>query len=147
MRALPLLFLVAAATPAGFRPGRWLVSSAPATATLNGKPLGDLPYQAPIEPSYVCLTATQAADPVRWLTHDAAADCTFTKRSLAGGRVDLAGSCAPVLDGASRGTVSFTGRWTTTTYRVRFATTTASENGAMGFTGILTGRRVGVCPG
>ena len=143
--ALPLL--LAATAPAGFQPGRWLVSSEPATATLNGRPLGDLPYQAPTEPQYLCLTPTQVADAAAWLTHDAAADCTLTRRSLASGRVNLTGSCAPVSPGASRGTVSFTGRWTPTSYRVRFATTTASENGVMGFSGVLTGRRVGECAG
>lgn len=145
--AVPALLLAAAASPAGLRPGRWLVRSAPAAATLDGRPLGDLPYRAPAEPEYVCLDAAHAADPAGWLTHDAAANCTLTRRSLAGGRVDLSGTCAPVIDGASRGTVHYRGRWTPTSYRIHFATTTASENGTMGFTGCLTGRRIGECPG
>lgn len=141
--ALPLLV---AAAPAGFTPGEWRTASAPGTATLDGRPLGDLPYSGPAAPGRVCLTAAEAADPERWLTRELAQGCTVTRRSFADGRVDIAATCAPQAPGLARGTVRLTGRWTPTGYAVRFTTTNPSENGVMGFTGTMTGRRVGPCP-
>ena len=146
MRAAPLLFLLlAATTPVSPRPGRWLVESAPGTASLDGRPLTDLPYQAPAAPRAICLTADAARDPVAWLAGDTGKGCTFEQRTMAGGRIDLRGTCPPPAEGAPAGTIRLTGRWTPTSYRVRFVTTNPSENGVMGFSGTLSGRRVGDC--
>ena len=138
----PLLTLAAVA-PA-LQSGRWQVTSAPTGATLDGRPLGDLPYTPPA-PQSLCLTATDAADPAAWLARDAAKGCALTTRTLAGGRVELSGTCPPSAKGLTRGTVRITGRWTPTSYDLRFVTTNPSENGVMGFSGAMTGRRIGAC--
>ena len=139
--ALPLLF---AAAPAGFTPGLWQLTSAPGTATLNGRSLGDLPYSGPAVPPTICLTPTEASS-TDWLTRDLAPGCTVTRRSLAGGRIDLAATCPPQAEGLAGGTVRVTGRWTPTRYDLRFTTSNPSENGVMGFSGTMSGRRVGTC--
>lgn len=142
--ALLLLPLLAAAAPAGFSPGLWQVTSTPGTATLNGRALGDLPYDAPAVPSTICLSAAEARDPL-WLTRSLAPGCTLTRRAFSGGRIDVSGRCEPQAEGLSRGVVTLTGRWTPTSYDLRFATTNPSENGVMGFTGTMAGKRVGAC--
>lgn len=146
MRLAPLL-LLAATGPASFQPGQWQVAATPGAATLNGKPLTDLPYTGPSAPEAVCFTPAKARDPAAWLARDVAPGCTLIRRSVLNGRVDLAGACPPQAPGLARGQVRLTGRWTPTGYRVRFVTTNPSENGVMGFTGTIRARRVGACPG
>lgn len=146
LRPILALMLLAATAPAAFQPGQWQVATAPGTATLDGKPLGDLPYSGPDAPDSFCLAAAQAADPAAWLARDIAPGCTLTRRVIAGGRVDLAGTCPPQAPGLPRGTVRLTGRYSPTGYALRFVTTNPSENGVMGFTGTMTGKRVGECP-
>lgn len=140
-----LLLLTAAATPTSLRPGLWQIASTPGTASLDGRPLGDLPYTPPTGVDTICLTPAAARDPARWLARDAAAGCILSRRSAAGGRVDMAGTCPPQAAGLTPGTVRITGRWTPTSYALRFATQNPSENGRMGFTGTLTGKRIGDC--
>lgn len=141
--ALPLL---TAATPAGFTPGLWQITSAPGTATLNGQPLGDLPYTPPAAPESVCVPASVLKNPAAWLSRTVAEGCTLTRRSVARGQVDIAGSCPPQAPGLAKGAVRLTGRWTPVGYDLRFVTTNPSENGVMGFTGSMTGKRIGSCP-
>lgn len=138
----PVLLL--AATPAGFLPGRWELTSKPGTASLDGRPLGDLPYMA-TAPESVCVKAAELRDPATWLSRDVPRTCTVTRRKVTGGNVDIAGTCAPQAPGLARGTVRITGRWTPTGYDLRFVTANPSENGVMGFTGTVTGRRTGAC--
>ena len=140
---LPLLL---AATPAGFTPGLWQITSAPGVATLDGQPLGDLPYTPPTAPESVCVPAGELRDPAAWLSRTVAEGCTLTRRSIARGRVDIAGACPPQAPGLRPGAVRLTGRWTPGAYDLRFVTTNPSENGVMGFTGTLTGKRIGDCP-
>ncbi len=148
MRSLLLLPLLLAAAPAGLTPGLWRITSVPGTATLNGQPLGDLPYTPPASPpAPICVTATQAQDPQAWLASRHMPDgCTVTSHATVRGRVEIAGTCPPQAPGLARGTVRLTGRWTPTSYDLRFATINPSENGVMGFSGVITGKRVGDCP-
>lgn len=149
MRYLPLIVflpLAVAAAPAGFAPGQWEMMSAPGIATLDGRALGDLPYTASTAPDRVCLSAADVQDPATLLSRTVAQGCTFTRRSVAGGRIDIAGTCAPQAPGLAGGTVRLTGRWTPVSYEVRFTTSNPSENGVMGFSGTMTGKRIGPCP-
>ena len=139
--------LVGAVAPAGLTPGLWQLSSAPGTATLDGRPLGDLPYTPPTAPEQVCVSAAQVADTAGFLSRGVAEGCTFARRSTARGRVDLTGTCQPQAPGLARGRVRVTGRWTPTSYDLHFTTANPSENGVMGFTGTMSGKRVGTCPG
>lgn len=145
MRSTPALLLLLAAAPAGFTPGQWQLTSAPGTATLDGRPLRDLPYTPPTAPETMCVTASELRDPAAWLARGVAEGCTFTRRSIAGGRIAMTGTCAPQAPGLARGTLRLTGRWTPTGYDLRFTTANPSENGVMGFTGTMTGKRVGAC--
>lgn len=147
LRPLAALALLATSAPAALQPGQWQVASTPGIATLNGRPLGDLPYTPPDMPDSVCLSPTQARDPAAWLARDVAPGCSFTRKQVAAGRIDLAGTCPPQAPGLARGTVRLSGRFTSTSYTLRFATTNPSENGVMGFTGTVVARRVGACPG
>lgn len=136
--------IAAAPTPA-LRAGLWQFDNMPQTATLDGRRLAELPY-TPWGPQSVCLSPREAATPARWFARDSGSDCTFTKTSIAGGKVDIAGSCPPSDTGFDRGTVHLTGRWTPTSYTIRFATLTHGDNGHMGFDGAMTGKRIGDCP-
>ena len=102
MRTL-LLLLTAAIGPATFQPGQWQIATAPGTATLNGRSLGDLPYTGPAAPEAICLTSAQASDPAAWLARDLPTGCTLTRRSIANGRVDVTGTCPAQAEGLARG--------------------------------------------
>lgn len=145
MKALPLLLLAAAAgsTP---QPGLWEISSAPQQATLNGHALGDLPYTPPTAPDRQCLAAADLADPVALVAKQAPEGCSVTRRVPSTTGVTLTGTCPPQAPGLARGTFRLVGRWTPTSYAVRFTTANPSENGVMGFTGRVDARRVGACP-
>jgi hypothetical protein len=147
-RLLALLVLaapLAAAPVPAFRAGLWQFRNVPTGAALDGRPLADLPA-APATDETICLTPAAAADPARWLTRDTGADCTITRRSLSGGKVDIAGSCPPAEDGGAPGTLHLSGTWSPNAYRLTFATVAHGENGAMSFTGTMAGHRVGDCP-
>lgn len=146
--AFPLPLLLAA-TPAGFTPGLWQITSTPTGATLNGRPLTDLPYTPPTTPSApICMTAAQARDPAVWLANgNMPQGCTATSRSIARGRIAIAGTCPPQAPGLARGTVKLSGSWSPARYSLRFATQNPSENGVMGFSGTVEARRVGDCSG
>ena len=143
--ALPLLIATAASTP-GFRHGLWQTSTAPGTATLDGKRLSDLPYTGPAGPRSICLSSDDVAG-TDWLTEGLLPDgCLYDRQRMRDGRIDIAATCPPQAAGLSSGHVRITGRYTATSYALRFATTNPSENGVMGFGGTMTGRRVGNCP-
>lgn len=94
----------------------------------------------------MCLGPAQAADPAAWFVRDTPRGCAFSKRSVAGGAIDIAGACPSASPGYPAGTVRFTGRWSANRYTIRFATTDSGENGRMGFTGTATGEWIGECP-
>lgn len=143
LAALPLL--VGASAPSGMKPGLWRIASAPVAATLDGRRLADLPYDAP-PPDEVCLSAADAADPAAWFTRDAAPGCRWSSRSTARGRVAIAGACPAEEVGQPDGSTRITGRWTATRYDLRFATLANGSNGRMGLDGTTTGVRLGDCP-
>lgn len=140
---LPLT-LAAASAPVQLKPGLWRIDNVPQSASLDGRPLHDLPFVQP-EPEMVCMDTAAARQPTRWFTRDSDPSCTFTRHDVAGGRVDIAGTC-PSADGKAPGTVRLTGAWTPVGYRLRFATVANGENGRMGFGGTLAGMRIGECP-
>lgn len=149
----PILLALAAATltgaatpPTRLSPGEWQIENVPVGASLDGRALGDLPY-TPGAPQRVCLSAADAVDPARWFLRDSGKGCTIAERSIAGGRVAIAATCPGQAAGDAPGTVHLTGTWAPGRYDLRFATTTVGENGTMGFTGTITGRRLGACPG
>ena len=142
--ALALLGGVAASTP-GFRPGLWELRSAPTAATLDGRSLGELPYEAP-PPEQVCLTAADAAKPAAWLGRGMPGECKIARSKLSGGKVDIAATCAPKPRDVRAGTMRLTGTWSPDRYDLRFSTISHGENGTMGFDGTMTGKRLGDCP-
>ena len=138
------LSLLAAAPASPLRPGLWQVESTPQVATLDGRTLAQLPYDAP-PPQTICLSAADAADPAKWFARDSA-DCTLTQHDVAGGQVTIAGTCPSPDAGRPRGTVRITGRVTPASYALRVATIVNGDNGRMGFDGTMTGKRIGDCP-
>ena len=138
------LILVAAAPATPLHPGLWQVESAPEAATLDGRKLAELPYAAP-PPQQVCLSAAEAADPATLFARDSA-ECTLTRRNVAGGRVVIAGTCPSPDADKPRGAVRIIGRYTPESYALRFATIVNGDNGRMGFDGTVTGKRLGDCP-
>ncbi len=142
--AVPAL-LLAAVPAAPLRPGLWRFTNTPGAASLDGRPLHELPV-GPVTSETVCLSPADAAAPARWLARDLMGDCTLTKTGLAGGTVDIAGTCPAQGEGQAPGTLTLTGRYSATSYDLRFATVAHGENGTMGFSGAMTGTRVGDCP-
>ena len=143
--ALIATALLAAAPAPALRPGLWQFRNVPTGAALDGRPLADLPA-APATDETICLAPADAADSARWLARDTGADCTITRRAMSGGKVDIAGTCSPAEDRGAPGTLHLSGTWTPTGYRLTFATVAHGENGAMSFTGTMTGHHVGDCP-
>lgn len=146
MRLLAFPLLAAAAGSATPQPGLWEVTSAPQEATLNGRPLGDLPYTPTTAPDRLCLTAADLADPAALVARQAPPGCEVKRRSRTAYGVMLTGTCPPQADGLARGSFRLTGSWTRGSYSVRFITANPSENGVMGFSGSVDARRVGACP-
>lgn len=144
MLPLPALLAATAAVPT-LQPGAWEYINYPGVASLDGRALADLPYTPP-PPERLCLTKSQAANPAAWLARDTPGDCTITRSSVTGGRVDIRGTCPPAAPGFAAGTLVLTGRWSATSYDLDFKTVTRAENGTMGFSGRLTGKRLGACP-
>ena len=143
--AAPLL--LAAATPVALRPGLWAVTSAPVQATLEGRKLDDLPYTAPETPETECLASPAALAPAALVERQVPTGCTVIHRTTARDHITLAGTCRPQATGLAPGSFALTGHWTAEHYSVRFTTTNPSENGRMGFTGVIEGKRIGTCPG
>ena len=144
MKSLPLLLLAAAAVGGGPRPGLWAIASAPSQATLDGRPLGDLPY-TPSDPERRCLATSDLVDPIMLVTRQTPPGCTVVRRAVAAHRVTLTGTCAPQAQGLARGSFRIDGNWAATSYSIRFTTANPSENGVMGFTGRIDARRLGNC--
>lgn len=126
-------------------PGLWETRNAPGTASLDGRALNELPLP-PLEPERVCLSPTDAADPARFLVGATAPDCRITSSTWGGGRARVEASCSSP-DGGKDGNMVITGRYEVDRYVIDFDTTAYGDNGRMGFTGKLIGRRLGDCPG
>ena len=140
----PALLLIGAAADAPLSAGLWEVRNTPGVATLDDRPLEDLPL-SPIKTQTICVSAAQAADPVRFFAQDTQAACTITSGTAAGGQVKIAATCPGAADGEP-GRLEMSGRYAGASYAIDFATTAYGDNGKMTFSGKLTGRRVGNCP-
>lgn len=125
-------------------PGLWEISNRPGRASLDGRELHELPLP-PQKPERICLTAAQAADPASFLAGTSGAECKTGKVAMAEGKVRIEASCANP-DGGRDGTMLLAGRYGRQSYAIDFATTAYGDNGTMGFSGKLIGRRVGDCP-
>lgn len=139
------LIFLAAAPAAPLRPGLWRFTNMSGAATLDGRALHELPVSPPTSET-VCLTPTDAAAPARWLARDLMGDCTLTTSDVANYKVDITGACPTQDEGRAPGSLRLTGRYTATSYELTFATIAHGENGTMGFSGAMTGARVGDCP-
>jgi hypothetical protein len=139
--AAPLL-LAAADTP--FTNGLWELRNVPGVATLDGRPLAELPI-GPIKTHRLCIRTGKEADPNSFLTRDLGADCKVTSAKLSGGKIDIKGTCPNVSEGPA-GIFRLTGKAGRDRYAVDFQTTAFGENGRMTFSGKMSGRRVGICP-
>jgi hypothetical protein len=135
------------ASPAGtpLAPGLWETRNRPGTATLDGQARKELPLP-PLEPERVCLSAAEAADPGLFLAGATAPGCRITSSTWAGGRARVVASC-PSPDGGKDGEMVLSGRYAADRYTIDFDTTAYGDNGRMGFSGKLIGRRLGDCPG
>ncbi len=142
---IALLPLLAAGSDAQLRPGLWELVNKPGVATLDGKELDDLPL-GEIKTQKVCLAPAEAADPARFFARDTLADCRIVKSDLAGGRVQINGAC-PNQEEGNEGTLELKGRFDPQSYQLDFASRAEDFQGVMTFSGTLTGRRVGDCPG
>ena len=109
------------------------MTSAPQQASLNGRPLGDLPYTPPTAPDRQCLAAADLADPVALITRQAPPGCTVNRRTASAQGVTVTGTCPPQAEGLARGSFRLTGSWTRTSYSVRFKTSNPSEKRRHGF--------------
>ncbi len=148
-KSVPVLTIAAASSlllAAGDAPlasGLWEIRNTPGVATLDGRPLVDLPL-GPIKTQTLCLGSAETKDPVRFFARDLGQDCAIATASVAGGRVKIVGSCPNQLEGPDS-TFELAGKVSTDRYNVGFATTAIGENGRMTFSGKMTGRRVGAC--
>jgi hypothetical protein len=141
--SLSLLLLAASDSP--LAAGLWEIRNTPGVATLDGRPLDELPL-SPIKSETICLAAAEANDPVRFLTRDMGEDCSIGDGIVKAGGVAIAGSCPNQLEGPD-GSFKIIGRLDSVSYEVDFATTAVGDNGKMTFSGKMTGRRIGDCAG
>ena len=136
--------LAGASEAPGLAPGLWETVNRPGTATLDGRALNDLPLFE-IQTERVCLSPEAAAEPAAFLAGDVAGECSLGKAVVADGRLEVTGVC-PSEEGFEPGTLRMTGAVGRESYEISFETTTEKDNGRLGFTGTLSGRRVGECP-
>lgn len=141
--AAPLLLLIAAAADTPVGAGLWETRNTPGVATLDGRALGELPI-GDIKTDTVCLSASAAADPVRFLARDLPEGCTVISGKASRGIVKISGTCPNQLEGPD-GTFTLVGRYGRDSYDVDFATTAIGNNGTMTFSGKMLGTRVGAC--
>jgi hypothetical protein len=125
-------------------PGLWELRNVPGVATLDGRPLAELPI-GPIKTQRLCIAPGAEARQVRFLTRDLGADCKVAAATLASGKVRISGTCANASEGPA-GSFLITGIAGRDRYAVHFQTTAIGENGRMTFSGRMSGRRVGNCP-
>ena len=110
MKILALPLIVVAATAASTpQPGLWQIMSVPQHATLNGRPLDDLPYTPPAAPERQCLAAGDLADPIALVAKQAPPGCAVTRRTATAHGMTLTGTCPPQADGLARGSFRLTG--------------------------------------
>ena len=140
---LPALALGAAADTT-LAPGLWEIRNTPGVATLDGRPLDDLPL-GEIKTQQVCLAAAEAADPAIFFARDTQADCRITAIAAVGGKIDIDGVC-PNPDEGTEGTLKLSGGYAADSYELDFSTRAEDFQGVMTFSGKLTGRRIGACP-
>ena len=139
-----LLLLTGSADPP-LAPGQWELRNTPGVARLDGRALKELPI-GPIRSEMVCLSASEALSPARFLIRDLGEDCTVKNAKVARGRVRIAGTCPNQVEGPDA-SFQLSGRYDRNSYAVAFATVAVGENGRMTFSGKMTGRRVGACAG
>lgn len=140
----PALLLVAAAADSPIAEGLWETLNTPGIATLDGRPLENLPL-GDIKTDRTCLGGAAAADPVRFFARDIGEGCTIASGTATGGKVRIEGTCPNQLDGPD-GTFLLTGRYDRESYEMEFETSAVGDNGRMTFSGKMTGRRVAACP-
>jgi hypothetical protein len=140
----PALLLLAAAADSPIAQGLWETRNTPGVATLDGRPLAELPL-GEIKTDKLCLSRKAAADPVRFFARDLDRGCTIASGKASGGKVRIQGTCPNQLEGPD-GTFLLTGRYNRHSYTIHFATTAVGDNGKMTFSGKMTGRRVAACP-
>ncbi|HWH22684.1 MAG TPA: DUF3617 family protein [Allosphingosinicella sp.] len=142
--AAPILLLLLGSADAPIEAGLWEIRNTPGVATLDGQVLNELPI-GPIEAERICVSAEQAVKPSAFFSRDMDPACVLKKASTAGGRVDIGGTCPNQLEGPE-GSFELKGSYDSNSYDIHFATVAFGDNGRMGFTGRLTGKRVGACP-
>ncbi len=135
--------LLLAAGDAPLASGLWEIRNTPGVATLDGRPLVDLPL-GPIKTQTLCLGSSETKDPVRFFARDLGEDCAIATANLAAGQVRIAGTCPNQIEGPDS-TFELAGKVNSDRYDVGFATTAVGDNGRMTFSGKMTGRRVGSC--
>jgi hypothetical protein len=118
---------VAAPSETAIQPGLWKV-----TATMSGT-------QPPIT-GRRCLRPADAARGIAGLLLETGQDCSFTRSTFAGGKLDAALSCAPGTPEAM--TVTITGSFSSKTYD---ATSTVTRDGNPPVTITAKGKWIGEC--
>ncbi len=140
----PALLLLAAAGDSPIAQGLWETRNTPGVATLDGRPLDNLPL-GDIKTDQLCLGGAAAADPVRFFARDLDQGCTIASGTASAGKVRIEGTCPNQLEGPD-GTFLLTGRYDRGSYEIDFATSAVGDNGRMTFSGKMTGRRIAACP-
>lgn len=139
----PALLMLLAAADAPLSAGAWEIRNTPGMATLDGEELSALPL-GPIRTESICLSPAQALEPARFFARELDPGCTVTSASIDGGKVAIAGTCPNQVEGPD-GAFTLSGRWESDRYDITFQTAVEGENGRMGFSGALSGHRVGSC--
>ncbi len=144
LAAAPAFLLLLAAGDTRLSPGLWEVRNTPGVATLDGRPLAELPI-GPIKTQTLCLGAAELNDPARFFARDLDPACKVSSSRARGGMVKIGGTCPNQIEGPDAN-FSLSGRFGRARYEVDFETVAIGNNGRMTFSGKMTGRRVGACP-
>ena len=142
---LPIL-MAAASTPVPL-PGLWEHTIVYVVDEVNGSSLiaGQAQSMLPSPPPYrTCYSASDLADPPRFLLASKAVQCRFSHFAMADGKMTAAGDCTdsryPALDVDGSGTYGATG------YDFSFSGEARSGKVTVIFRGRDSGRRIGSCP-
>lgn len=134
-------------SPVTMQPGQWEFTTAMTGVEMPGSPreMVEAARSALGAPKIVsrCVSPEEAADPSARLANPGggASNCTFSRRTFADGRIDVAGSCT-TRDGDPL-EVSLSGSYTPTNIRAAIRADAARRT--MLLTGTMTALRTGDC--
>ena len=144
--AIPAMAI--AADSVQMKPGRWIETAVPTSIMVAGKPQAIGPEQS--KTKSICLSDAEGADPHSYFAVAVKTTaCTQPMGPVAGGKIELASSCAkdPAVADSEARSIKINGTYGAENYAAKAVMTTRFNNAPVEFKLDITGRFDGVCKG